>query len=245
MNKVLIIDDEQDCIDLLKNHITFHKAYGVIAAVRSIKEATTLTRKHRPDLVFLDIHLGSSSGFEYLELFRDSDSCIVVTTAYAEHELQALRLSALGFLCKPFTKDEFAQVLHKFETDPKYVYKKRIEVLLNNINHPDQMKINIPVPDGILYVKLKDIIRLQTHYGETDIYLTNGEKYSVTKKLKDYDENLSSLGFCRTHRSHLVNLIKVVKYHNTGYAEMEDGELVEVSTRRKPDFLGRLGMNGS
>jgi two-component system LytT family response regulator len=65
---------------------------------------------------------------------------------------------------------------------------------------------------------------------------------TVAKTLKEFEELLIDHNFYRTHNSHLVNLSCVKSYNKGkgGTVTMIDNTEVEVSTRRKDDFLKRL-----
>ncbi|HEA29771.1 MAG TPA: response regulator transcription factor [Leeuwenhoekiella sp.] len=241
MTRILLIDDEPSCLHILKEHFKILPNYKIVGCAATFDEAVNLTVKELPELVFLDIELGDNSGFDYLEQFKNAGFSVVITTAYLEHSLRAIKLSALGFLLKPFTTADFSEVLHKYETESKQLNGKRIEVLLNNIKHPGHMKINILVNDGIIFIDVKDIVRCQASGSYTEIYLDIKKRHIVSSPLKVYEEQLEPSGFYRVHRSHLINLHKIDKFLNTGFAIMKDGSEVEVATRRKAEFLRRLG----
>ena len=65
----------------------------------------------------------------------------------------------------------------------------------------------------------------------------------MAKTLKEFDELLGDYNFFRVHNSHLVNLSYIKNFNKGkgGYVTMTDGAVVEVSTRRKDQFLKRLG----
>jgi len=48
--------------------------------------------------------------------------------------------------------------------------------------------------------------------------------------------------FFRVHNSSIINLKQVKKYHRArgGYAEMNDGSMIEVATRRREEFLEKF-----
>jgi two-component system LytT family response regulator len=59
-----------------------------------------------------------------------------------------------------------------------------------------------------------------------------------------YEARLLPLGFFRVHQKHLINLAQIDKYvrGDGGYVIMSDGTTVEVSRRKKDDFLRALGV---
>ncbi|MGB3774728.1 MAG: LytTR family DNA-binding domain-containing protein [Leeuwenhoekiella sp.] len=237
MTKVLLIDDELNCLKIFNGYFSKLSNYEVVGSATCYDEAVKLTMAEEPDLVFLDINLGSKSGFEYLEQFKDSGFWVVVTTAHLEHSIRAFKLSALDFLLKPFTKAQFDEVIEKFEADSERLHSKRIEVFLNNLRNPSKMKINVTVKEGTLFIDVRDVVRCQASGSYTEIYTDLKKKYLVSNPLKFYHDQLEPSGFFRVHRSHLINLHKCNKYLNSGFAVMSDGSKVEVSTRKKNGFM--------
>jgi two-component system LytT family response regulator len=60
--------------------------------------------------------------------------------------------------------------------------------------------------------------------------------------LKDYEELLPAAGFCRVHNSYVVNMNHVKKYFKGkgGFVEMSNGITIEVSLRKRDEFINRL-----
>jgi two-component system LytT family response regulator len=65
---------------------------------------------------------------------------------------------------------------------------------------------------------------------------------TITKSLKEFEDMLPPSIFCRLHHSHIVNLNYIARYYKGrgGYVELSDGTTVEVSTRKKDDFLEKF-----
>ena len=100
----------------------------------------------------------------------------------------------------------------------------------------------LPTQDGIAFVKLQDIVRLEADQNYTILYLSNGKKMVVCKTLKSFEQKLKHPPFFRIHQSHIVNLSLAVKYvrGKGGYLILEDGTSLNVSVRRKAEFLKAL-----
>ena len=64
----------------------------------------------------------------------------------------------------------------------------------------------------------------------------------VTRLLKDFEELLAPYRFFRVHNSHLVNLRYISKFSRSegGQVVMENGDVVDVSRRRREEFLKYL-----
>jgi two-component system LytT family response regulator len=63
----------------------------------------------------------------------------------------------------------------------------------------------LPGIHGVLYVLLREIVRLQADRNNTHIFFQNGKQFLSSKTLTEYDKMLRASGFLRVHRSHLVN----------------------------------------
>ncbi len=103
-------------------------------------------------------------------------------------------------------------------------------------------KIIIPSTDGLNIVKLSEILRLEASDVYTVFYMTNGQRFVASKPLNNYEKILEDLPFSRIHSKHLINLMFVKRYvkGKGGSVIMEDNTEVEVSVRKKADFLEKL-----
>jgi two-component system LytT family response regulator len=124
----------------------------------------------------------------------------------------------------------------------------RLEALFHNLKSIPgaSPKISIPTLDGLIFLDAGDIIRCQSNINYTIVYLKDKQKITVAKTLKEFEELLSDYNFFRVHNSHLINLSYIKKYNKGkgGVVLMADHSEVEVSSRRKNDFLKRLSASG-
>jgi two-component system LytT family response regulator len=93
--------------------------------------------------------------------------------------------------------------------------------------------------DGFEIVKVNEIIRCKADNNYTEIYLLNGKTHIISKTLKFYEDLLKEMDFVRVHKTHLVNIQYVKKYTKGkgGFATMQDGAEVEVSSSKKENFM--------
>jgi len=101
---VLVVDDEPGMRNFLLK--TLETRAGQVMAAASAEEAEDLMRRHRFDLVILDITLPGKSGLELLRDLREQGNAseVVLITAFADLDtaIEALRAGAGDFLLKPF-----------------------------------------------------------------------------------------------------------------------------------------------
>ncbi len=112
----LIVEDEEHCINTLKQFIQKHYAWvpcSIIATADSCEAAIHAINTLKPDLIFLDVELKDGSSLTIFPRLQYRAFKIIFTTAFDQFALQAIRLSALDYLLKPVDEDEFMQVLGK------------------------------------------------------------------------------------------------------------------------------------
>ena len=247
MIRALIIDDEEHCIEGLQNllaqdHKNIVEVAGSAKTVRDGIGAITLLR---PDLVFLDVQIGDKTGFDLLRALPEIDFEIIFTTAYEKFALQAIRFSALDYLLKPVDPDDLDTALIKLSNEKaRKNTADKIDLLLQNTQKSDGLlkKIIVPTMSGFEFIEIANIIRCESDNNYTTIYIKGDQKILVSKTLKDFEELLSGYSFFRIHNSHLINLSYIKTYNKGkgGSVILTDGTEVEVSSRRKEDFIARL-----
>jgi DNA-binding response OmpR family regulator len=103
MPRVLVVDDEPDFIELLREFLTA-KGYEVIAASNG-EEALRKVKEERPHLILLDVRMPKMNGLEVLKQVREIDHevGVIMVTAVNEEETgrQALKLGAFDYITKP------------------------------------------------------------------------------------------------------------------------------------------------
>jgi two-component system LytT family response regulator len=246
MIKAIIIEDEQRNRLLLQEMIVEHfRNIKVLATCATAAEGLVAISTLHPDLVFSDIELGDESVFDMLQELTSIDFEIIFTTAYEKYAIQAIKFSALDYLLKPFSVVQLTDAINQYE---KKQFKKQsghqFEALFHNLKHlqKNSKKIALPTLNGLLVIPIKEIIRCQSDVNYTTFYLIEKNKIVVSKSLKEFEELLSEYDFIRVHNSHLINLHYVKNYTkgDGGIVTMADGTEVDVSRRKKEEFLKRL-----
>jgi two-component system LytT family response regulator len=192
--------------------------------------------------VFLDIELGSLSAFDLLDRIREVNFSVIFTTAYEHYALRAIKFSALDFLLKPISADELKEAVNKAVRQNEKNLENKIDLLLENITRENNpKKIAIATLSGVIITDIREIIYLKSDgpgpYAK--IFCRNGSEITSSIILKEYEDMLSGFGFCRIHRSALVNINEINKYlleSAGGYALMSNGHKVAISERKKKDM---------
>jgi len=247
MIKVIIVDDEQHCIDRLKSLFLTKFAYKLklVGTASSVLSAYDLIVQEKPDLIFLDVQLNELTGFDLLSKFDKRSFDVIFTTAYEKYAVKAFKFSAIGYLLKPVDIDDLKLAIDKFsDTIEQKDYKQKFDLLYANFKQLSlhDKKIAVPTLSGIEFIPVSSIIRCESDINYTTLYLTEKTKLVVAKTLKEFEELLTEYNFFRVHNSHLINL-SFIKFYNKGKGgtvQLTDGSEVEVSTRRKEAFISKV-----
>ena len=247
MIKAIIIDDEQHCIDsLAADLLRYCGNVETVAKCLSAKEGILAIKKHRPELVFLDVEMPWMNGFEMLEILDYIDFYIVFTTAYDKFAAKAFRISAVDYLLKPIDSTELKNAVQKVEEKMQApVGNVNIQNLLHNIRQPaEQQKIALPTRDGYEFAQVNSILYCSAEGAYTKVVFSNKHWLLISKTLGDIEEMLPAAIFTRIHHSTIVNVNSISKYHRTdgGYVVLNTEEKLMVSKARKEALLQRLGL---
>jgi two-component system LytT family response regulator len=240
MIRALLIEDEQasreDLAQLLEGFIT---QIDVVGTASDVDEALQLTKELRPDLVFLDIHLGNQSGFDFLQKFESIPFEIIFTTAFDQYAINAFEFGAFQYLLKPIQSSALQKAidkLSKIKRDQQIA--ERVELMLSG----QFDRFTVPTQNGHRVIDLKEVLYLRGDVNYSDFYFEGGKKTKVSQTLKHYQKLFAGKGFFRIHKSNLINLRHVKGYSKGtgGYATMSDGKKLEIAQAKKKEFVARL-----
>lgn len=247
---VLIVDDEHHCIQTLQAMLRkIHPAWTRVRHSDSVATAKQIIPEFQPDLVFLDVEMPYSNGFDLLTTLPDVSFAVIFTTAHENYAIKAIKFNALDYLLKPFTMQELDGAVGR------YLAKRAaapggptpaMTSFLSNLQQPASRpkKMALPTLNGLIFVPLENIVRCEASDNYSKVYTRDGTSHLVSKTLKELEYLLEDLQFFRVHYSHLINLEHMKKYvqGNGGYVLMTDGATIEVSRRRKSDFLKKAAL---
>jgi two-component system LytT family response regulator len=246
--KIYLIDDEPRAIETLKKTLLdFVPNVEIIGSANDIDVAYSEINALHPQLVFLDIEMGSHNGFELLERFSEIHFHVVFVTAHEEFALKAIKFSALDYIIKPAGISELKAVVQKVEAQPKTGAENlKVKQMFGNFLTPDknEHKITVAIAEGYEFIKVSDIYYLKADGSYTIFCLKDGKKLTTSKSLKFFESILEGYGFFRIHNSTFINLkyIKRINKAAGGSVIMEDKEEFSISKSRKDEFMELLSL---
>lgn len=242
----IIVDDELKSRENLKKMIlTFCEGVEVAATCQNVTQGIEAIDKTRPDLVFLDVQMQGETGFDLLTQIKEIDFEVIFTTAHAEYAIKAIKFSAVDYLLKPIDVDELQNAVAKVKARLNGDIVERMHQLLQNVKATglENYKLALPTAEGLTFIKVNDILYLKASGNYTEIFMVEGQKYLVSRHLKEYDDMLGESNFFRIHHSTLINVNFIQSYARGegGYVVMTDGVSLDVSRRKKEAFLEKIG----
>lgn len=247
MIDVFIVEDEENILKMTLAMLE-DLPVQVVGSASGVEDALRGIISQQPDLVLLDIELGSRSSFELLRQFDEVPFQVIFTTAHQKYAFDAFKFSAVDYLLKPLSFSLLEETIQKVQTSVDRNQLLSLQTLQHNLDAaPEEQKLILKTQEKIHVVKLSSIIRCDSDLSYT-IFFTESEKIIVSKTLGHYEELLAKFGFYRVHKSHLINLKHIVQIHkpNGGEVQMVDGSRISISQRRREDFLSlvdTLGLN--
>lgn len=243
MFRTLMIEDSADAAEKLRFLLSKYctDKINLLAHAASGQDGIAAIQTHRPDLVFLDIELGDMTAFEMLERVDPIDFQVIFTTAHDHYAIKAIRYSAVDYLQKPIGREELLAAIARAENNPARMLREQVSQLSGHTQPKAALpeKIALTTAGGLVFKKIRDIVRCESDRMYTVVVMADGEKLVVSKPMGQLEEILEGRDFFRVHMSHLINMNHIRQFVRAdgGYLVMDDGATVSVARNRKEEFL--------
>jgi len=113
MRKILVVDDEVDICDFVKNFFQ-ERGYSVSIALNG-EDALAIVKSDPPELVLLDIKMKGMDGMATLKHIRDINKNlkVIMVTANEDQDKmdEACRLGACEYITKPLVLDHLERTV--------------------------------------------------------------------------------------------------------------------------------------
>ena len=242
--RVMIVDDERPARRKIRRFLESEPDIEVLGESDGGPGAVAAIRKHKPDLLFLDVQMPELDGFGVIDaLGTDRLPQVVFVTAHDQFALRAFEVHALDYLLKPFDQERFRKVLERArqylmresEGGPDEGMKRLLDEVragARGARYAERLLINsgeraffLPV-DRIDHVEAaKNYVRI--HTGD-DSYLLRGTVDGLHRRL-------DPAKFLRVNRSQIVNIDSIKElqpwFHGEYRIILKDGREMMWSRR--------------
>ena len=241
MIKAIVIDDEAPARREMHRLLEAHAdAVAVVGEARDLDTARGLLLRTRPDVVFLDIRLGKSSGFELLDDV-DEETAVVFVTAYDDYAVRAFEASAVDYLVKPVEPERLARSVERLEARTASAARCGPDTA----PFSSRRWLFLDTPEAGEFLELAAITHVTADPRGSRIHTREGRILPAARTLADWERRLPGDDFLRVHRGAIVNLRHVERvepWSHYGYRIHLRGwdEPVAMSRRYARDVRERL-----
>ena len=199
--RVLIVDDEKLARERMRKLLDEIGGYQVVGEGVNGNEAVERVNELNPDILLMDIHMPGMDGLEaamHIMGFENAP-CVIFTTAYDQHALEAFEVNAVDYLLKPIRRERLASALQKAS---KLTVQQLQEVNNAQEEPPSRTHISVHMRGNIRLIPVQDIIYFHADSKYVAIK-TRMEEHLVEESLINLEKEFENR-FLRIHRNALV-----------------------------------------
>lgn len=227
MIRIAIVEDEELYAEQLRTYLQqYEKEHGDKFEITTYTDGDGIVSKYRSqfDIILMDVEMKFMDGMSAAEEIRkvDAEVVIIFITNMAQYAIRGYAVDALDYVLKPVSYFAFSQRLARAISRMR---KRESKVILVNIKG-GRVRLNI---SNIYYVESQ---------GHTLILHTILGNYETTCTMKEMEEKLTGMNFCRGNKGYLINLQHVERIQD-GCAIIGEEQLTLSRARRK-EFMEAL-----
>ena len=237
--KAIVVDDEQYARSVIRHLLQEEQNVQLVAECNNGFEAIEQIKRHRPQLVFLDVQMPEIDGFEVINQTRHAwVPFYIFTTAYDQYALKAFEVNAIDYLLKPFSDARFFQAIKKAKEQTYHQQLQKLAALVQHVHQSTQpylQRISIKSAGRIYFLQTSEIEWIEAADQYVEIH-TIDKVHLLRETMNHLEQALDPQQFFRTHRSFIVNIdcIQEIKANKNDYVVLlKDKTLVKLTRKRK------------
>lgn len=221
---VVIVDDERVARETVRECCEAEPDLVVVGEYANATTALAAIRRRSPDVLFLDVQLGATSGVDLARALAPAMPLIVFVTAYDHYARDAFEVSAVDYLVKPFDELRFRAMLkrvrQRFSTQ---AVAERESILVSLIARLEQASRTLESGSARLLAEadgnrhMIDVAQIEALEADRN-YVTlrvDTRIFHARTTLQQAAEAMSSQPMLRISRSCIVNINHVCQVQRT------------------------------
>ncbi len=249
--RTVVADDEPLARERLGTLLRSEPDVEVVAECADGARTIAAIQQLGPDLVFLDVQMPGSDGFDVIQAVRpDRMPIVVFVTAYDKYALRAFDVHALDYLLKPFDRDRFQKALQRareqMEGQQTGDLGRRLLALVHDLK-PDQQRLDrlvVKAGGRVFFLRTDEIDWIEAAGNYVRLHLGN-DSHLFRETMNALEAKLDAQRFFRIHRSRIVNIERIQElqpWFNGEYAViLRDGTRLTLSRGYREKLQERLG----
>jgi two-component system, LytTR family, response regulator len=191
----------------------------IIGECQNGREAITQINQQKPDLVFLDVQMPKTSGFQVIEAVGTEQMPIVVfVTAFDEYAVRAFEIDALDYLIKPFAENRLIEAVDRARralvNENPGAIATQLEDLLSKFK-PEPgfiQRVQVKIRERTIILQCDDIDWIQAAGKYVELHLGKA-CYLLRAGISELEQKLNPNEFCRIHRGTIVKIDRIRELH--------------------------------
>lgn len=230
----IIIDDDATARLIISKLCANTNQLSVLEEFDSAIDAIKYLNTNKVDVIFLDIHMPTFSGFDFINTIKNPPK-IILTTSDKNFALEAFEYECvLDYLVKPITKERFEKSLQK-------ITSFSVSKTITKSNLPNQQSnfIYVSVDRRLVKINISDIYFVEAK-GDYISIKTDKKNYIVHSTLKKIEDKLPSTLFLRVHRSFIINITEIIDIEDNSILIQKS--VIPISRSNKSELMKRLNL---
>ena len=230
----IIVDDDSTAKLIVAELCSKYENIYILADFSNAIDAIKFVNVNEVDLVFLDIHMPSFSGFDFIQTLKNPPK-IILTTSDKNFALEAFEYqSVVDYLVKPIELDRFQKAIDKLD---RFMLNSVSSSPPNESNQKKELYVN--VDRRFVKINLSDINVVEAK-GDYIRIKMDDKNHIVHSTLKKIEEKLPDDIFLKVHRSFIINLSKIVDIEDNSVLINQD--VIPVSRSNRKELMERLNL---
>lgn len=231
----IIVDDEEMARKIIEHLADNNPEVTILDSFTNAIEAIKFLNKNAVDLVFLDIHMPTFTGFDFIQTIKNPPK-IVLTTSDRNFAIEAFEYDCIvDYFVKPITQERFDKGIHKINSMAPVTGRSLADEGVNGSTNDlyiniDRRLIKVSIPS----------IRIVEAKGDYILLKTDNQNYTVHSTLKKIEEKLPTDLFLKVHRSFVINTKKIIDIEDNSV--LIDRDVIPVSRSNRPELMRRLNL---
>lgn len=234
MNCIIIDDDETArlIVSRLCNKIP---DLTIVEEFSNAIEAIKYLNSNTVEVIFLDIHMPTFSGFDFIQTLKNPPK-IILTTSDKNFALEAFEYpSVVDYLVKPIEFDRFERSIEKLG---RFLIQNEIKNDgLTEKGWNTELYVN--VDRRLVKINFSEINVIEAK-GDYIKIKTDIKSHVVHSTLKKIEEKLPLGIFLKVHRSFIINLTKIIDIEDNSVLIKQD--IIPVSRSNRSELMKRLNL---
>lgn len=252
--RIVIADDERPARSFLAAMLRTFEDVQLVGEADSGRAAVAAIERERPDMAILDLQMPELDGIGVVRMLKKSElPLIAFVTAYDEYAVRAFEVNAIDYLLKPVDKARLRETINRAQIRVEHAdiiaeQSERVVHAIADYESSTKQAVleRIPVRrrGEIAIVPVAQLASIVAEGELLHLTTRNGERHTITYRLKDLEARLDPTRFIRLGRGTLANIEAITKVMvmpgGTHVALLSNGQKLQVSRLQSRVLRERL-----